>query len=88
VAATEGEKPMLTRKQARELLRLCKSTRKAKFKVEGKRGVVKAVSVASRDSGRSEVVRILEGQEPLLEDRTWLATMPGWMSQRDWYQVK
>jgi hypothetical protein len=27
VAATEGEKPMLTGKQARELLRLCKSAR-------------------------------------------------------------
>ena len=76
---------MIQRKEARKLLHICASAREARFN-DGS-GIIKAVSVANRDSQRPEVVGILKGHETLWPPGACNCGMTMWVQLRTWYPI-
>jgi hypothetical protein len=73
----------LTKKEANRLLRICGSAREHLFNDGSK--IIRAVSVADRDSQRPEVVKILQGQKTLWAPGACNAGMTMWIQMRTWY---
>jgi hypothetical protein len=76
----------ITRAKANTLLHRRASAREVRL--NSGRKIIKAVSVADRDSKRPEVVAILKGHDPLWPPGACNMGMVTWVQCRTWYEIK